>query len=310
MINTETYDSIRNPLMADNGALESRLIQLERMAAGLEAEGYFGAAKLCRALSRSMLTRAAYDAGTPRAGSALEHEADALMQSLAQADIRPELLAALRTGLDAARANSMTTWEQIGAVHVCRICGEIFLADVPQFCPVCSSHVLTFWDVPHVFYLEPLSPAQVTSALASMPETLKDVLADLTESQLTLSPAANEWSIRDVLWHLLMAEGVLAERSKRLLAEHNPSLEAQAVWAFENDAVVTTQDLLSQFAQSRAATVARLQAIRAEDWSRGGWHTEFGPVTLLQQASYFAKHERYHLPQMTQLVRAAKTHGR
>jgi uncharacterized damage-inducible protein DinB len=295
--------------MVDNGSLSTLLIQLERMAAGLEAEGYFGAAKLCRALSRSLLTRAAYALGTPRAGGALESDAHALMQSLTHANIRPDVLAALRTGFDAARDNSMTTWEQIGAVHVCRICGEMFVADVPERCPECSSHVLTFWDVPHVFYLEPLSPAQVTSALATMPETLKDILADLAESQLAWSPAANEWSIRDVLWHLLMADAVLAERSKKLLAEDNPSLAAQAVWTFENDAAMTTSDLLSRFSQSRELTVARLQALQAEDWSRGGWHTEFGPVTLLQQASYFAKHERYHLPQITHLVRAAKTRG-
>ncbi len=37
---------------------------------------------------------------------------------------------------------------------------------------------------------------------------------------------------------------------------------------------------------------------------RTGHHDEFGEVTVLQQASYFAKHERSHLPQIAESRRA------
>lgn len=46
------------------------------------------------------------------------------------------------------------------------------------------------------------------------------------------------------------------------------------------------------------ATVARLEKLPLDGWERAGVHQEFGPVTLRQQASYFAVHEITHLPQM------------
>ena len=38
-----------------------------------------------------------------------------------------------------------------------------------------------------------------------------------------------------------------------------------------------------------------------EMWWCHGWHEEFGDVTLLQQASYFALHEITHLPKIQEL---------
>ncbi len=41
-------------------------------------------------------------------------------------------------------------------------------------------------------------------------------------------------------------------------------------------------------------------------WWRTGRHQEFGAVTLRKQASYFAAHERTHLPQLARLRAAAE----
>jgi len=55
--------------------------------------------------------------------------------------------------------------------------------------------------------------------------------------------------------------------------------------------------VLQQYSSSRQAMVICLSHLVAEDWWRTGQHDEFGQVTLLQQASYFARHERSHFPQ-------------
>jgi hypothetical protein len=44
--------------------------------------------------------------------------------------------------------------------------------------------------------------------------------------------------------------------------------------------------------------------LTAEQWLRVGEHEEFGPVTLLQQASYFARHDHSHLGQVEAIRRA------
>jgi hypothetical protein len=47
-----------------------------------------------------------------------------------------------------------------------------------------------------------------------------------------------------------------------------------------------------------------LDGIEWQDWWRTAQHEEFGSVTILQQASYFAKHERSHWPQIEAIRRA------
>jgi len=50
--------------------------------------------------------------------------------------------------------------------------------------------------------------------------------------------------------------------------------------------------------------VAKLEGMPLADWWRTGEHEEFGTVTLLEQVSYFTKHERDHWRQIY-LIRQA-----
>jgi hypothetical protein len=83
-----------------------------------------------------------------------------------------------------------------------------------------------------------------------------------------------------------------------MLAEDNPSLEGVAAWAAEGPESLTTGEMLERYCLSRQKTLSLIQQMPAEGWWRTAQHEEFGSVTILQQASYFAKHERSHLPQI------------
>ena len=63
--------------------------------------------------------------------------------------------------------------------------------------------------------------------------------------------------------------------------------------------------LAEQIRFVRSATLTRLAGIPDAAWCRAGMHPEWGRVTVLSQAAYFARHEASH---MAQLV--AATHGR
>jgi hypothetical protein len=89
-----------------------------------------------------------------------------------------------------------------------------------------------------------------------------------------------------------------------MLNEDNPSLAAQATWAVEQSEALTTHQILARYRQKRRDTVSLLHSLSFDQWLRGGYHTEFGPITLQQQMTYMAKHERYHLPQIAQIRRA------
>ena len=282
------------------------LVRLESLATGLEAEGYLGAAKLYRGLSRSLLTRAAYNGIIPRIDDTLVAEMGRVRAELQQVAVSTPVLDALAVAQAAAAEHRATLWSEIGALHVCRLCGEMFLNDAPEYCPTCGSHAVAYWETPPIYHLEAMTPQAVLDALATMPETLRAALDGLSEAEMTTAPAPGEWSLRETVWHLFMAQGVLAARTELLLTEDHPSLASQSVWTFKANAESSTLDILTQFEDVRRELLATLSGIPYDAWLRSGWHTEFGEVTLLQQASYFAKHERYHLPQLV-ATRAAVT---
>jgi uncharacterized damage-inducible protein DinB len=280
------------------------LTRLVRVARGLEAGGYYNAAKLFWAMAFSEELRASNEQGIPLKVDDLDREMQTALDALAAAGAEPELIAALQSGRQAARDDRTIPWTEIPQVHVCRTCGEIALGQAPPRCPTCGARALTFREFPPVYYLEPLSPGQAMGALVSGPDEVEDAVKHLSEAAMTQPPRPGEWAIRDVLWHLLMAQSVFTGRVEKMLAEDNPSMEGVAVWAIEGEESLSARDILARYRDSRMATVEQLKAMSPADWWRTARHEEFVQFTILQQASYFAKHERSHLPQIDAIRQA------
>jgi uncharacterized damage-inducible protein DinB len=155
-----------------------------------------------------------------------------------------------------------------------------------------------------VYFLEPLQPYHALTALETAPDELEEHLRDLSEAQLTQPPQPGEWSFRDLLAHLLVAQGLLAGRVEHMLAEDNPALASVAAWDIAGELSLPTGQIFERYRASRHMTVNRLSKLSTIDWWRTAWHEEFGQVTILQQASYFARHERSHWPQIEAIRQA------
>jgi uncharacterized damage-inducible protein DinB len=291
--------------------MDDRLARIGRLAAvarGLEREGAYNGAKLLRAAMESELVRYA-EASAPSGAAAT---ADALVGMLAvDGTALPAGLASLLGGIEElARAGGTVPLTVAPRVHVCRFCGEVFLGEeVPSACPSCEAPALSYHEVLPVWYLEHTEPGTVLAALAAGPRHVADALAGHSDDDLARRPARGEWSARETLEHLLFAEQLFAERVERLLAEDDPDLAARAVWSetpASDEGTLVTGDPASALAVQlrglRSATLARLAALPEAAWSRAGMHPEWGRVTVLSQAGYFARHEASH---MAQLVAAA-----
>ena len=287
-----------------NAKSYEHLIRLVRIARGLEAGGYYNAAKLFWAMAFSEELRASNEQGVPLKVDDRDAEMQTALDALGAAGANRELIAALQYGRQAAREDRTIPWTEIPQVSVCRTCGDIALGQVPQRCPGCGARALTFREFPPVYYLEPLSPQHVMAALVSGPSEVENAVEGLSEQQMAQSSQPGEWAIRDVLWHLLMAQSVFAGRINRMLVEDNPSLEGVAVWTIEGEEPLSAGDILARYRDSRAATVEQLKAMSPGDWWRTARHEEFVQFTILQQASYFAKHERSHLAQIDAIRQA------
>jgi hypothetical protein len=108
----------------------------------------------------------------------------------------------------------------------------------------------------------------------------------------------------------VFTEGLLAGRITRLLSEDEPDLVA---WVVTSGAAPTDEGseateepasaLVARYRALRHGTVERLRELEDAGWGRAGHHPEWGRVTVLGQAAYFARHEASHL---AQLVAAAQ----
>lgn len=291
---------------------DARLQRIGRLAAvarGLEREGAYNGAKLVRAALERDLVRWAEAEGP--VGTTATADALAALAADPGPDDPPAWLDRLPAVADLVRTGGTVTLRDVPTTRVCRVCGQLFIGDdVPVACPSCEAPALSFREVLPVWYLEPAEPGTILAALAAGPGHVTAALAGRDDAALDRPPARGEWSARETLRHLVFTETLLAGRVTRLLAEDEPDLAAWSVaWgtAPSDEGSEPTADaasaIVARYRAMRHETVERLRALDDAGWARGGNHPEWGRVTVLSQAAYFARHEASHL---AQLVAAAE----
>ncbi len=278
------------------------LTQLIRAARGAEAGGYYGVAKLLWAMAYSEEVKGSNQAGIPR-GAELDGELSAIIESLKARSGDTSVITALEKGLQAVREDCTVNYTDVPGVYVSRTTGEVILGEPPEFTSN-HDHRLGLREFKPIWYFEPMSPAECLNALEHNPDVIAEQISGLTTEQLLVAPAPGEWNMRELLWHLLQAQELVAARVEKMLTENHPSLEGMAVWAMKDDQAMSPADILERYCASREVMISRLKAIAPADWYRGGWHSEFGEQTVLSQATYFARHEMSHMPQFAQIRRA------
>ena len=279
------------------------LMKLVRLGRQLEMAGFYNAAKLFWAAAFSEEMHGTNE-GIHMSPEEIQRDIADAIGMMKERGASPTLIAALERGEAAVRAVRSIPFTEIGDVHVCRACGELVVGDQPERCPNCGGYELTFRTFPAVHYLEPLPPQVALEALATVPTIIEGIIGDMTEAEMNQQPSPGEWSFREVMGHLYGTQELIAFRVKKILEEDNPSLRSLGVADLAPQENVTAQDLFQRYKFSREAMVARLRTISPADWWRTGVHEEFATVTLLQQASYFAKHDHAHLTQIEQIRRA------
>ena len=275
------------------------------LARGLEAGGYYNLAKLLWALAYADEIRWSQIGGVPSGEEPLVRELIALRQELELSGAAAEALAYLDRGMRAVANRAELQWGDAGEIAVCRACGHLLMGIVPERCPGCGAWRLTFRFFLPVYFLEPLESGGAVQALEATPRIVEKLLEGPTEDQAATPSAPGEWSMREGLHHILVTEVLLSGRVRQILENDRPKLAGLAAWAEGIEGELGAQEIFRRFRESRQATVERLRGLSLEQWNRQGEHEEFGPVTLLQQASYFARHDQSHLAQLEKIREAA-----
>jgi hypothetical protein len=269
-----------------------------RLARGLEGGGYYNAAKLIWALAYSDEVRLSRIAGLPTGEESLANGLRGVQEEIASEGGSADIVKLLGLGKEAVTDRRELLRDEAGDVAVCQDCGNLLIGVLPERCPECGAWGLTF----HVFmpgHLPPsLEPARVVDALEATPVVVQGLLRGLTEDQAASPPSPGEWSLREGIHHLLVTEMLLSGRMGQILETDHPRLAGLAAWAEPLEGDSSAVEVYERFDRSRRATVDRLRGLSLGQWARRGEHEEFGPVTLLQQAAYFARHDHSHLAQL------------
>lgn len=114
-------------------------------------------------------------------------------------------------------------------------------------------------------------------------------------------PAAREWSVMELVGHLVDAEIVMSGRYRWALSHDRPPLLGydQDLWvdrlAHNDDQV---DELLPVFAALRAANLGLWRRSSPESRARVALHAERGPESYDLMFRMLAGHDRFHLNQM------------
>ena len=280
------------------------LYRLSRAASDL---GHYNLSQLLNVAAVSYVNRAAWNGASLTTDRDLAQAVAVLEPQLHEAQLDEHLLTALRRARETVAAGQMIAYEEAPLIYVCRVCGAVVHATPPEQCPYCGAGSLVFQLIPATFYLESVPVPIVMTQMARTASWLEAIFSGLSDEQAAcrIDGREGEWSLQEAAGHLLDTQELIAQRVQLFLEHESPNLNAKAMWQSVEAARWSAADIVSKFRLSREAMLIRLRSAPADCWRRSGRHVEFGPVTLQQQCTYFAKHEHWHMAQMTRIRQAS-----
>lgn len=142
----------------------------------------------------------------------------------------------------------------------------------------------------------------VVSSLGATPALLRALTADVSPTQAWTPPKPGEWSIAEVVRHLVDGEDdTFLPRLTRMLAEIRPVFESRRAASREDTGLGA---LLDAFEAARRRSAGLLVSLDADGWRREGVSPSRGVLTVADYARTMAEHDTEHLRQIHEVREA------
>ena len=144
--------------------------------------------------------------------------------------------------------------------------------------------------------------------LEATPEILRALMCEVSDQDARWKPAADRFSIAEVLAHLSHSEGhCYRMRVDRFVNEDRPEFEPDdAQMYLEQYRNADPEDEFDHFEEQREDNVDFLRELPVEAGGRVALHREAGEITLSQMLHEWALHDLGHIRQIAELIRARK----
>jgi uncharacterized damage-inducible protein DinB len=156
---------------------------------------------------------------------------------------------------------------------------------------------------------EPLPYAQQLAQLAAYPAQLRQQVQQLNEATYRFRPAEGEWSVVEVVGHLIDIDILMRARIGKIMATDNPPLEP-----FDVDGTVRAREyqqknlaaLLHSFTEQRAELLEQIRYLRPEALERTGLHPTRGAVRIADLVAMVLRNDAIHTEQIANNIVAFK----
>jgi hypothetical protein len=149
----------------------------------------------------------------------------------------------------------------------------------------------------------------VIAILASTPAKLKREITSMSLQGMKTRPAANKWSVQEVLAHLDDIEEIaMRARVAAMIEADNPTLpliDQEKRAAEMKYSRIDPLKSLAGFARQRQANVKWLKKLRPAQLKRRGTHPEVGVISVEELVTEWAFHDLGHLKQILEIKRYA-----
>jgi hypothetical protein len=155
-------------------------------------------------------------------------------------------------------------------------------------------------------YVEGKQPLAVQAATA---EKLERLIEGVPTSELRKRPAADKWSVSEIVAHLGDAEILTGFRMSLILGAPGAPIAA-----YDPDSWVTSghyekrdpRKSVEQFRVLREANLTLLESLAPEQWKHYGTHSERGQETIELMVRMAAGHDINHLQQIERILPAKR----
>ena len=146
------------------------------------------------------------------------------------------------------------------------------------------------------------------AVLEQTPIIIEKIVWAANEEQLHWKPAADRWSISEVLAHLAEVEVLgFRNRIQLILEKNNPPLDEydqNAAYAQGRYSSSKARENLKNFCHERDRSLSALRYVPPGVLARRGQHAKIGPITVAQLMNEWAFHDLGHIRQIAELYRS------
>ncbi len=154
----------------------------------------------------------------------------------------------------------------------------------------------------------PFPPVLITALLQASLTMLTVEVRALTGEQRRWRPGPDVWCVNEVIGHLIEAEQRgFAGRIRAILQEDYPTFatwDQPAVARARQDCERDGELLLQEFTALRQASIGLVEPLTPTELARAGYHPMVGELTVRDLLHEWVFHDRSHLQQVLELVKA------